>query len=407
MEIAERYQAVRHASLALAEPLSPEDSALQSMEDASPTKWHLAHTSWFFETLVLEEAVAGYTPFHPHFRMLFNSYYNSVGEQYPRPRRGLLSRPDLAEVLAYRRHVDDEMLALLADPAGGGKLDEIVELGLHHEQQHQELILTDIKHALSFNPLEPTYREMPAPEAGKAAALRWIGYDAGIRRIGHDGSSFSFDNERPAHRAFVHAFELASRPVTNGEFRDFMEAGGYRNPELWLSDGWAAVQRGGLPRELLRGRRLRPLGRGAPAHRGGVGVRRRGRPGRKLRGERGAPPPPDPGPGGAAGGALRGCLGVDREPLPGLPRLPPAERRPGRVQREVHERADRAARRLLRDPPHPHPPELSQLLLPRRPLAVQRRPSRPGSGLIPAALQSSSGPPPLPARPTTRDRLRL
>jgi ergothioneine biosynthesis protein EgtB len=245
MEIAERYQAVRHASLALAEPLSPEDSALQSMEDASPTKWHLAHTSWFFETLVLEEAVAGYTPFHPHFRMLFNSYYNSVGEQYPRPRRGLLSRPDLAEVLAYRRHVDDEMLALLADPAGGGKLDEIVELGLHHEQQHQELILTDIKHALSFNPLEPTYREMPAPEAGKAAALRWIGYDAGIRRIGHDGSSFSFDNERPAHRAFVHAFELASRPVTNGEFRDFMEAGGYRNPELWLSDGWAAVQRGG------------------------------------------------------------------------------------------------------------------------------------------------------------------
>jgi ergothioneine biosynthesis protein EgtB len=246
MELAERFRGVRQASLDLAEPLSPEDCALQSMEDASPTKWHLAHTSWFFETLVLEAAQVGYRPFEPQFRVLFNSYYQGVGEQYPRPRRGMLSRPSLDEVFEYRRHVDKRILALLDDPARDPeRVDEIVELGVHHEQQHQELILSDVKHALSFNPMSPAYREANTPPAAPAAPLAYHGYEAGLRRIGHGGSGFSFDNERPAHRVFVEAFELASRPVTNAEYLEFMESGGYGKPELWLSDGWAHVQREG------------------------------------------------------------------------------------------------------------------------------------------------------------------
>jgi ergothioneine biosynthesis protein EgtB len=238
--LAERYDQIRRATRHLCEPLSPEDCQVQSMDDASPAKWHLAHTSWFFETFILEHAVPDYRPFHPEFRVLFNSYYQTVGQQHPRPRRGILSRPTLDEVFAYRAHVDEHMLELLG---ATGELDaEIVELGLQHEQQHQELILTDIKHLLSCNPLHPRYRDCPESAAGEPAALRWIGFGEGLRWIGHDGNGFAFDNELPRHRVFVDAFALATRLVTNGEFLGFIDDGGYERPDLWLSDGWNTMQ---------------------------------------------------------------------------------------------------------------------------------------------------------------------
>jgi len=242
VQLAERYRAVRAASEALTEPLTAEDCSLQSMEDASPVKWHLAHTSWFFETLVLEAAEPDAPAFDPSFRVLFNSYYESVGERYSRPRRGLLSRPGLDEVVEYRRHVDRRVLALLAaGPAP--QRDAVIELGLHHEQQHQELILTDVKHALSFNPWRPAYRDASPSTGAKAPTLRWLGFEPGLREIGHAGDGFAFDNEGPRHRVFVEAFQLASRPVTNGEYLEFMGDGGYERPELWLADGWDRLQR--------------------------------------------------------------------------------------------------------------------------------------------------------------------
>jgi ergothioneine biosynthesis protein EgtB len=242
----DRFERVRRATERLAEPLSAEDCALQSMPDASPTKWHLAHTSWYFETFVLESALAGYRHFDPSYRVLFNSYYNGVGDQYPRPRRGLLSRPGLDEVLAYRRHVDRHVLALLdkgerleASPA------QVIELGIHHEQQHQELVLTDVLHLLSCNPLRPAYRAAPPPPRGRAPAAGWLRIEGGVREIGHTGTDFAFDNEGPRHRVWLEPFELATRPVTNAEYLAFMEAGGYRQPEHWLADGWAAVREQG------------------------------------------------------------------------------------------------------------------------------------------------------------------
>jgi ergothioneine biosynthesis protein EgtB len=239
MDLAEAYREVRAATEALCAPLSPEDCAIQSMPDASPVKWHLAHTSWFFETLVLE-GVPGYAAFDPSFRMLFNSYYQSLGETHPRPERGVLSRPSLDRVLAYRRHVDAGVLRLLDRGAPASALD-VVELGLHHEQQHQELVLTDLKHAFSRNPLRPAYRERVAEPAGRAPPLAWIRGEAGLVEIGHAGAGFAFDNERPRHRVFVEPFEIASRPVTNGEYLDFVRDGGYARAELWLSDGFAAL----------------------------------------------------------------------------------------------------------------------------------------------------------------------
>jgi ergothioneine biosynthesis protein EgtB len=240
------YRAVRSASSRIASPLSAEDQALQSMPDASPTKWHLAHTSWFFETFVLEGAVAGYRPFDPSFRVLFNSYYQSVGAQYSRPKRGLLSRPSLDEVHAYRRHVDRHLEALLQkEPDLDAALRDVVVLGLHHEQQHQELILTDVKHLLAQNPLLPAYAELPLPQSGVAAPLAWVRFDEGLRVVGHADGGFCFDNETPAHRVFLNAFELATRPVTNGEYLAFVAAGGYAEPRWWVSDGFAAAQERG------------------------------------------------------------------------------------------------------------------------------------------------------------------
>jgi len=240
-----RYRAVRAATERLAAPLSPEDCAAQSMPDASPVKWHLAHTTWFFETFVLEAGLPGYRPFAPAFRVLFNSYYNAVGEQHPRPRRGLLTRPSLEEVLAYRHCVDDRLASWL-EAGGGGELASVLEVGLHHEQQHQELILTDVAHLLTCHPLRPAYREdLAAPPARPAAPLRWHGLEPGLAWIGHGGPGFHFDNEGPRHRCWIEPFELASRPVTNGEFRAFVEDGGYAEPGCWLSDGWETLRREG------------------------------------------------------------------------------------------------------------------------------------------------------------------
>ena len=231
---AARYATIRQASVDLAAPLSAEDCAIQSMADASPVKWHLAHTTWFFETFLLA-GVPGYTAFHPRFGYLFNSYYNAIGERHPRPERGMLSRPSLDEVLAYRRHVDEAMARAKCDAV-------LLELGLQHEQQHQELILTDVKHMLSRNPLKPVYRKPWPLTPVKAREPRWIALEAGLYEIGHAGEGFAFDNETPRHRVWLDAFEIASHPVTNGDFMAFIEDGGYRRPELWLSAGWDAVR---------------------------------------------------------------------------------------------------------------------------------------------------------------------
>ncbi len=238
----EGYRCVRAASEALAAPLSAEDCALQSMPDASPVKWHLAHTSWFFETFVLSPHARGYAPLDPTYRMLFNSYYNSVGDQYPRPERGMLSRPSLYDVLAYRAHVDAAMRELLANEVPT-ELLAVIALGLHHEQQHQELLLTDVKHLLARNPLRPQYTPGWPLTTVTPRHANWIAFEGGLDEIGHSGDAFSFDNEGPRHRAYVAAFKLASLPVTNGEYAAFIDDGGYHRPEFWLSAGWDEVQR--------------------------------------------------------------------------------------------------------------------------------------------------------------------
>ena len=240
-----RYQQVRQRSLLLAEPLTDEDCGAQSMPDASPVKWHLAHTTWFFETFILERMEAGFEPFHPAFRVLFNSYYNGVGEKHPRAQRGLLTRPAMAQVRAYRADVDARMARLLAgelDATQRGQLDMLITLGLEHEQQHQELMLTDVKHLLAQSALLPAYLDAPAPPAAEAPPLSWIGFEGGLTEIGYDGAGFCFDNELPRHKQYVAPFELAARLVTNGEYQAFIAAGGYFNAALWLAEGWDWVR---------------------------------------------------------------------------------------------------------------------------------------------------------------------
>jgi ergothioneine biosynthesis protein EgtB len=239
-QLLERFLSVRRQTEKLVAPLSAEDCALQSMPDASPAKWHLGHTSWFFETFVLEQHAADFAPFRPEFRLLFNSYYVGVGPRHPRPERGLLSRPALDEVLAYRASVDERIANLLSGTRDGwhGCVD-LIELGLQHEQQHQELLLTDLKHLLSRNPTNPVYDAAAAAgPAGAALPLGWIRLTEGVHRIGHTGSGFCFDNEQPAHRVFIGRVELADRTVTNAEYLAFIDDGGYERPELWLSEGW-------------------------------------------------------------------------------------------------------------------------------------------------------------------------
>jgi ergothioneine biosynthesis protein EgtB len=239
--LAERFDAVRRTTAWLCEGLSAEDCQLQSMDDASPVKWHLAHTTWFFETFVLEPGLPGWQPLDPAYRVLFNSYYVGVGERHPRPQRGLLSRPTLAEVWAYRAAVEQAMrgwLATATDPA----LLALVELGLHHEQQHQELILTDLKHHFGCNPLAPAWRAAPPALPAVLQPLRFMPFDGGLVDIGHDGAGFAFDNEGPRHRVWLAPYALADRLVTQGEYLQFIEDGGYRRPELWLSAGWDEAQ---------------------------------------------------------------------------------------------------------------------------------------------------------------------
>ena len=241
---AERFRAVRDRTEELAHGLSAEDQTVQSMPDCSPTKWHRAHTTWFFETFLLIPHLPGYRPFDPAYGYLFNSYYEAVGSRHPRPQRGMLTRPGADEVAAYRAHVDAAMHRLLDDR--DERLDPLLALGLAHEEQHQELILMDILHLFSLNPLNPAYRPAPVPSSGAVGDPgRWLGFDGGIRAIGHAGEGFAFDNEGPRHEVLLRPFRLHSRPVTNGEWRVFIADGGYRTAALWLSDGWAAVQAGG------------------------------------------------------------------------------------------------------------------------------------------------------------------
>jgi ergothioneine biosynthesis protein EgtB len=238
------YRGVRAQSEVLAVPLSAEDQTVQSMPDASPTKWHLAHTSWFFETMVLGALSRDYVSFDPTYAHLFNSYYVTLGSRHPRAQRGLLTRPTCADIAHYRAHVDRhiESFVAAADDAAWQRAAPLLMLGCHHEQQHQELLLMDILHAFSCNPLWPAYRPPNERASGPAPAQEWITCDGGDVEIGYAGADFAFDNEGPVHVVRLAPYRLASRPITNGEWLEFMADGGYRRPELWLSDGWATVQ---------------------------------------------------------------------------------------------------------------------------------------------------------------------
>jgi len=248
-ELSERVHRVRQRSLALIRGLSAEDMQVQVAEHASPTKWHLAHTSWFFERFILTQENPDYRVFHADFDYLFNSYYVTAGSMHPRSQRGFLTRPGIDEVLAYRQHVDDALQTLLASPLTPA-LRQLVELGLHHEQQHQELLLTDIKQVLAANPLEPALTLNAPGVSSPAPALAFHDGPEGVCEIGHAGDAFTFDNEGPRHRVFLHSHALANRLVTNGEYREFIRDGGYDDPALWLSDGWALKCDAGWQRPL-------------------------------------------------------------------------------------------------------------------------------------------------------------
>ena len=260
-QLSARYTQVRQATMQLAAPLSDEDCQVQSMPDASPTKWHLAHVSWFFETFVLERHERDFQPFDARFRVLFNSYYEGVGEQHPRARRGLVTRPGLATVKTYRAQVDQRMQALMANAAADTRFDAdlhaLITLGLHHEQQHQELLLTDIQHALwmgsrgALDAEAGAYIRRAPSKVEQAKPLGWSAHVGGLVDLGHDSAldgEFFFDNETPRHRVWLDGFEIASRPVNQGEFLAFMNDGGYQRPELWLSMGWTWIHGEATPR---------------------------------------------------------------------------------------------------------------------------------------------------------------
>lgn len=268
---------VRRLSHELAAPLSAEDMTVQAMEDASPSKWHLAHVTWFFETFILAKHLPHYRPFDDTFNYCFNSYYESQGPRQPRPKRGVLTRPSSERVMAYRTHVDEGLVNLFAlGVAPESEIARLIEVGINHEQQHQELLLTDILALFAANPLRPAYRNprprAAAPEPGEPG---WIDYPGGIRQAGHDGEGFGWDNEAPRHDVLIHPFRLADRLVTNGEWLAFMKDGGYRTPSLWLADGWATVNRDGWDAPLYWEQRdgqwlamslegLQPVDRAAP-----------------------------------------------------------------------------------------------------------------------------------------------
>ena len=243
----DQYRTVRAFSEKICEPLVPEDYVVQSMPDVSPAKWHLAHTSWFFETFLLKPHLAGYQSIHPQYDYLFNSYYNAVGERHCRVKRGVISRPTVDETYVYRAYVDRYMDTLLseANEEKIAELEPLLTLGLHHEQQHQELMITDLKYNFFENPLCPVYRPRRDFPGSAAPEMEWITFSEGVREIGYGGSGFAFDNETPRHKEYVSAFALGSRLVTNGEYLKFAEAGGYEQPEWWLSEGWSTVNANG------------------------------------------------------------------------------------------------------------------------------------------------------------------
>jgi ergothioneine biosynthesis protein EgtB len=240
--LARRFDEVRAHTEHLAAPLSPEDQTVQSMPDVSPTKWHRAHVTWFFETFVLADNEPGFAPFQEKYWFLFNSYYEALGPRYSRPDRGLVSRPGAQDVGVYRDNVDSRFRDLVSTLDGGSldKLTPTIELGFHHEQQHQELLLMDIKHVLSVNPLQPVYAGRPSDRT-EPDELGWVDVEGGLVEVGHQGEGFCFDNEQPRHQVWLEPYRLADRLVTNGEWLDFMADGGYRRHDLWLSDGWAKV----------------------------------------------------------------------------------------------------------------------------------------------------------------------
>ncbi len=244
--LAEAYARVRADSERLCQPLEIEDYGIQTMPDVSPPKWHLAHTSWFFETFLLKPYLPGYSEYHPLYAHLFNSYYETAGTYHPRPERGLLARPTVAEMYAYRAYIDEHMQTLL-DRDNAGNVTAVVErtrLGLNHEQQHQELLLTDIKHIYAYNPLRPVYKRPIADSAAGRAGppMAFVEVEGGVQEIGFVGEGFCYDNETPRHRVYVEDFRLATRLVTNGEYRAFIDDGGYRQPQWWLSDAWKCIR---------------------------------------------------------------------------------------------------------------------------------------------------------------------
>ena len=251
------YAAFRRFTEELAARLSPEDQCVQSMPDASPAKWHLGHTAWFFESFILERFDAGYKPVDRRYSFLFNSYYDALGPRHSRAERGLLTRPSAAEVIAYRRRVDEAMADLFqtANDAARSSIATLIDLGLNHEQQHQELILTDIKHAFFRNPMFPCYAPPAIAAVNPPAPMRWIDFGGGAVSIGHDGDAFAYDNEKPRHEVLLAPYRLASRPVTCGEYLGFIEERGYDRPRLWLSDGWETARAQGwrAPLVLVQG----------------------------------------------------------------------------------------------------------------------------------------------------------
>lgn len=240
----DEFNTVRYFTQQLCQPLETEDYVIQSMPDVSPAKWHLAHTTWFFEAFILDKFIENYKPFNKDYFYLFNSYYVQMGERWTRVKRGLLSRPTVKDIFIYREEITKRIDDLFSGANEKVLIDiaPLIEIGINHEQQHQELLLTDIKHVLSFNPLRPVYSESEIINSNEIKSNRWIKYDEGIYELGHNGKSFCYDNETPLHKQFLNSFSLADRLITNGEYLEFIEDGGYKNPLLWLSDGWAVVE---------------------------------------------------------------------------------------------------------------------------------------------------------------------
>lgn len=245
--LSEKYLSVRKFTEELCKPLVTEDYVVQTMPDVSPAKWHLAHVTWFFETFVLKEAKKGYKEFHPSYNFIFNSYYVQVGPRHTRAHRGYLTRPTVKDIYNFREYVDSSMVDLMdnCDEETFRKIAPVIAIGLNHEQQHQELMLTDIKHVFSVNPLHPVYSEKEFPVIENIPAMKWAEFNEGLCEIGHDGTTFCYDNETPVHKEFLNAFSLGSRLVTNGDYIDFINDGGYKNTPAWLSDGWATIEREG------------------------------------------------------------------------------------------------------------------------------------------------------------------